>query len=183
MTTTFAALMIEYQRRPVGTLQRELELTDKHGVLRGYRNELNAVDGGVAGREAMVRAVIATVAAHATATLVQASISDGDTITIGGTALTARTAPTLTSEFAIGASDTAAATNLAAAINANATLQKFVWAKSSAGVVTLTSVFPGPVGNFILISKSSTGITLSPTTALGSGASDAVKTLQFGYQP
>jgi hypothetical protein len=182
MTTTYAACLIEYKRRPIDTLRREVDVTEKHQKIRAVRNELNAIDGGVAGREAMVRIILATVAASATATLVQASISAADTITIGGTALTARVTPTLTSEFAIGTTDTESGTNLKNAINANATLQKFVWASSVLGVVTITSVYPGPVGNFILISKSSTGITLSGV-ALASGSSDEMDQLQMGYQP
>ncbi len=48
------------------------------------------------------------------------SFADADTITVNGTQLTGRTTPTLTTEFAVGASNQACANNFMAKINASA---------------------------------------------------------------
>jgi phage tail sheath gpL-like len=60
-------------------------------------------------------------------------------VTIGGTSVTVTE----------GASDTASAALLAAAINANATTKTYVTAAAALGVVTITALEPGTMGNAI----------------------------------
>lgn len=68
-------------------------------------------------------------------------------------------------------SDTASAAALAAAINADATLKQWVVASAVAGVVTITALVPGTVGNAITLVASGTGVTASGARlASGSGA-------------
>lgn len=75
-------------------------------------------------------------------------------------------------QYNIASTDTLAAANLAAAINANAAAGgAMAWvagATSAAAVVTVTSYFPGPVGNGITLTAT-TGNTASGAT-LASGA-------------
>ncbi len=65
-------------------------------------------------------------------------------------------------QYDIGTTDTAAAANLAAAINANSSMVTVATATSAAAVVTVSSFYPGPVGN---------NITLTATTGNTAGAS------------
>lgn len=86
-------------------------------------------------------------AVQASGTITFASFADGDTITINGTTLTGKTSPSGSSQFAVGGSNSACATNAAACINANTTLNTQVVASASAAVVTITALVPGPFGN------------------------------------
>jgi phage tail sheath gpL-like len=99
-------------------------------------------------------------AASATLTLVSAIATDA--ITIGTVTMTATSTPTTNLHWEIdGADDTADAASLAAAINANPTLSKVVVATSAAGVVTVTALVKGVVGNQIPISSADSTITAS----------------------
>lgn len=91
------------------------------------------------------------VAATATATITYASLADGDTIVIFGVTITCRTGTPIANEFKKETDATVSAVNLAAAINANATLSKYMTATSALGVVTLTSNLRGAIGNFLAI--------------------------------
>jgi len=80
-------------------------------------------------------------------------------------------------EFIAGVSDTADAADLAAQINAHATMSEVVSATSAAGVVTVTSKLSGRVGNFLTISESGSTITASGAAlsgGTGGGTSAAV---------
>lgn len=101
-----------------------------------------------------------------TTTLVQASGTvtfTGSTgtvgATIGGTLVTVTWAT----------SDAASATALAAAINANTTVNKWVVATTTGltGVITLTALSGGAVGNNITLALSGTGVTVSGAKLTG----------------
>lgn len=66
-------------------------------------------------------------------------------------------------------SDTNSASLLAAAINAstNALVQNIVTASSAAGVVTISAVVPGVVGNCVTLAASGTGATASGARLTG----------------
>lgn len=87
----------------------------------------------------------------------------GATGAVGGTI-----AGTLKTVTASGG-DTATATALAAAINADATLQTLVEASSVAGVVTIKALAAGVQGNKLTLVASGTGCTASGAT-LANGA-------------
>lgn len=178
--TAHITITAELQDRPIVSLRADNDHTDKRQSMRAFIAELWGI---LTGRRAMVRSCIASACASATATLVAASISADDTITIAGVALTAKVAGNGTTQWTIGATDTISATNLAALINANTSTQKVVRASSALGVVTITCVFPGPVGNEVRLTKSSSGITVTGAGFLASGASDEVDQYQMGFTP
>jgi hypothetical protein len=105
--------------------------------------------------------------AYATGTITLASAVATNTVTIGKTVFTFTSTPTSNTATAVdvevdGASDTADAAALAAAINANTLgAATIVSATSALGVVTLTALVSGVTGNYIALAKSGAPITVS----------------------
>lgn len=108
-------------------------------------------------------------------TLTYASISNNDTMVIGATTLTCVTGtPSGFTQWKKETDATVTATNLVAAITGNTTLNKQVTATSAAGVVTIVSRVPGPIGNCIKLTGS-TGI-VADAAYLEDGAGGAEST-------
>lgn len=105
----------------------------------------------------------------ATATCVQASIVQDDTITIGTVVLTWRTSGSGENQVTIGASNAAAATNLAAAINAHTLLRGVLVATVATNVVTIIYRGADRLGRLIALTETGSGVTLS-AAHLGSAA-------------
>ena len=124
---------------------------------------------------------VAPVAASGTLTLVSAVATDA--VTIGTTTFTATSTPSLSTDWEIdGASDTADAASLAAAINAHATVSQIVTASSALGVVTITAKQKGVVGNFIPLSSADATITASGAFLTGGtgGVTEAAVVYESG---
>jgi phage tail sheath gpL-like len=97
-----------------------------------------------------------------------------DTVVVGGVTFTAEASGATGNQWNIGTTATQTAANLAAAINgsASAAVKGAVTATSVAGVVTVTAIYPGNLGNFYTIAKgtdSGSVCTVSGST-LASGA-------------
>lgn len=94
------------------------------------------------------------------------------TITSGSATatFTAKLSPSGVSEFALGASDTEAATNLAAKITAHPAMLNIVTATSAAAVVTVRAVTAGTAGNSIGMTRVGSPITLNDGATLVNGA-------------
>ena len=122
------------------------------------------------------------VAASATATC--ASVNADDTITIGKTTLTAKASPSGEDQWSQAGSDTADAASLVTKINAHSVLSKLVSATSAAGVVTITSLVKGSIGNHIVLSSSNgsrLAVTGSGYLASGTGGPESsASTFTFG---
>jgi phage tail sheath gpL-like len=140
----------------------------KFGALAGaklqgldpVRELLNGTENGASDRGVSVYVATSTVnAAYATGTLTLSSGSGSVGGTIGGTAVTATWAT----------SDANSAALIAAAINANTTVNKFCSATSSGAVVTITAASSGQIGERITLVASGTGVTASGAN-LGAGA-------------
>lgn len=111
------------------------------------------------------------VAPTQTITCDQSAATADDVVSILGIDLTAKASGASTDEFNIGDNDTDLATNLAAAINAQATLSKFMTAESAAAVVTITLHYSGSLGDYLQTS-SSTVSSGTPFSFSDSGAFD-----------
>lgn len=109
-----------------------------------------------------------TASVRASGTLTMGASSGAVGGTIGGTLKTVTWAT----------SNTASCIALAAAINADATIGKLVYATASGSVVTLTAMAPGPVGNKITLVASGTGVTASGAT-LTAGAGQDVAPVSY----
>lgn len=121
----------------------------------------------------------APVAASGTITLASCAT---DTVTIGGVTFTGSGSPSGDTQFETDGNDTADAAALAAKINAHPTLSKVVSATSALGVVTVTCLVKGVIGNFITLSETGTTITVSGATLSGGtgGAQGTATTYSLG---
>lgn len=95
--------------------------------------------------------------AFASGTLTLSSASGAVGGTVGGTLVT----------VTASGGDTATAAALAAAINADATVKTFVTATSALGVVTVTAISPGTMGNSMSLVASGTGVSASGARLTG----------------
>lgn len=105
------------------------------------------------------RISVVTTAVQATGTITFSSIVADDTVTVNGVVYTAKVSPSGAHEFALGASDTAAAANFAAKLNADTDthITGVVTGSAASGVITLTSTVAGNIGNCITIAISAHG--------------------------
>lgn len=113
---------------------------------------LNALAAGV--RHATVAVGVAAVKASGTVTFTGVGAAD-DTILINGVTFTAKASGATGDQWNKGATLSASAANLAAAINASTTalVAGYVTAAAVAGVVTITAERPGVLGNCITIAE------------------------------
>lgn len=106
--------------------------------------------------------------------------TNGQTATVANVTLTAETSgadPTL-GQFNINASATTVATGIALAINSTPALSGIVTATSALGVVTITAVAPGTIGNGLDLTEAMTNVA---KTAFASGADGTTYTFANGY--
>lgn len=139
-------------------------------------NYFNGLGGGY--NKGTLLVDVASVQASGTVTLASAIATD--TVTINGVVLTAVSGAPAAGQFDISGTNTAAAVSLVAAVAANATLAGMITATNLLGVVTLTAIQPGTVGNAITLA-SSNGTRLAVSAArLASGAAGTQVTYNFG---
>jgi hypothetical protein len=106
----------------------------------------------------------------------------GDTLTINGVAFTARASGAVANEFNISAGNvTVTMDNLVAAINASVSdkVMNIIKASNVAGVLTLTCLVPGSIGNLCTVTESMDNFTLVGTTLTG-GDEDAQTVIENG---
>ena len=117
-----------------------------------------------------------TVGLKATGTVtVGGTVAEGDVITV--------TVKGKSVNYALTSGDTTTtltAVSLAAAINADPEISKYVFATSSGAVVTLSAVKPGLIGNAVTLTSSSTGTTTATAGAatLASGTGNLITPLE-----
>lgn len=111
---------------------------------------------------------VGAVKASGTITVSSTGPTNGQTCTIAGVTLTAKTTGAGTNEFNINASATVVAANIAAAINASPDLLGIVKATSALGVVTVTAEVPGAIGNGLVIVNVNLSNAVFVTLASGS---------------
>lgn len=152
-----------------------------NGDAQGECNELASLFKALAcgafnGSVAVQKASVAAVAASGTYTITYAKLDANDTVTVAGITLTCVTGTPNTVQFKKETDATVTAANLAAKINALATVNIYVTATSALGVVTVTANQAGVVGNLITTAKNSAdadGIAVS-AAALAGGAGGAL---------
>lgn len=116
----------------------------------------------------------APVRATNTLTLTYASISNNDTVVIAGTTLTCVTGTPSGAQFKKQTDATVTAANLVALINSNATLKLLMKASNVAGVVTMTLLQFGAIGNQTPLVGSTGMVVGAATFASGAGGAETV---------
>jgi hypothetical protein len=113
----------------------------------------------------------------ASGTVTCAGVNAADTVTVAGQAFTAVNGGSPTSvQFDMSGTDTQTAANLAAALTAHTTIGKYVKASNVAGVVTITAVSNGYLGNLVTLATSNNTRLAKSGTSLASGAGNNVQT-------
>lgn len=99
--------------------------------------------------------------AQATGTVTFSSLANNNTITVNGVVFTAKTSgATGNNQFNLGANDTAAAVNFAAALNSSGAPAKIIGvvsASPAAAVTTITFIEAGAIGNLGTLAISANG--------------------------
>ncbi len=110
-----------------------------------------------------VEEMVGAIQALATVTVSTGGSSNGETMSIANVTLTAETSgadPTL-GQFNISATADTQAASMVTAINTVAALQGIVTASHVLGVITLTSVIAGVVGNGLQLSEALTNVAIT----------------------
>lgn len=116
----------------------------------------------------------------ATGTVTLSAFANADTFTINGVVFTGKTAAPGANEFLLGADDTSAAAAAVIVINANTTLDGMVIATSALGVITLTALVPGELGNAVTLAISAHGSVSGSGRMTGGTNGDQETTHYFG---
>jgi hypothetical protein len=173
---------------PVATLQNIL--TDSASRPKPYGQKVKNFFAGCLGgaRSATVKFGAVTQSADAVAASVVGTFTGApsvdDTITVNGVAFTAKASGATGNQFNIGGTVTITATNFVTAFNASASAAAsgLMVASSLSGVVTITCLQPGLIGNAIQCSESCSNFAFAASaTALsgGTGNLPVLTTCQF----
>lgn len=144
-------------------------------ALNNFIDYLGALSGG--NQMALLTVKVAAVQASGTLTVATGGSTAAQACTILNVTFTGRASNPSTNEFVVSATAATQAANMAAAINASASLTGKVTATSALGVVTITSVVPGLVGNGLQLSAGNlANVTLG---AFASGTDGTAYDLDF----
>lgn len=176
MATIYDVVIISHDETSTND-QRDLIAETGHSMLAGLKlkDYFKRITSGI--RPGVVQTKVNAVRASGTITF--SSLANNDTITVAGLVLTAKTSGATGDQFNLGADDTAAAANAAAAINANAATDGLVVASSALGVVTVTALVPGELGNLVGLAISAHG-SVSGALLTGGTNGDVERTHYYG---
>ncbi len=153
--------------------------TDPNLSMKRFCSYLNGMTGGNYTSGISTLMTVGSAQATGTVTFTSTGPTDTETMTILGTTFTAVAGTPTNNQFQINASPTTVAANLAAAINASTTalINRNVTATSALGVVTITAIVPGTIGNFFTLTESMSNTAVSG--AVFTGGTDATTTYTF----
>jgi hypothetical protein len=117
-----------------------------HDAINNFTSYVEGVNGGEA-PGASFAFKVGAVQAAGTLTVATGGSTAAQACTICNVTLTGRASNPATNEFVVSATAATQAANMAAAINASASFAGKVTASANLGVVTLTAVVPGVLGN------------------------------------
>lgn len=138
----------------------------KHRSFENLSSYFAAIGGAV--YSGAIHEVTGAVQATGLLTVTSTGPTNGQTAVVANQTITAVTSGAVPAngEFNINASATVVATGIALAINSIVALSGVVTATSALGVVTITAVAPGIIGNGLQLSEALTNVT---ATAFASG--------------
>jgi phage tail sheath gpL-like len=176
MATIYQMLVLAHDETSAN-VQRDLYAETGYKELAGLKIK-NYVNNCLAGAHPVtVQTKINAVKATGTITL-SAHVAT-DTVTVNGITFTCVASGATGAQYNVGADDTETAAALAAALNANTTLDGMIVATSALGVVTLTALVPGELGNAVTLVISAHG-SVSAARMAGGTNGDQETTHYFG---
>lgn len=148
--------------------------SDAEGSTRRLSDHLKGLMAKVFSTGALLE--LNTGAAKATATLTVSSTgsSADETVTIANVVFTAKASGATGNQFNVSTTPATQAASMAAAINASPDLAGIVTAEAALGVVTLTAVVPGALGNGLQISEALTNVALAAFSGGSDGSSYSI---------
>jgi phage tail sheath gpL-like len=154
MATVFQMLVVAHDETQAN-VERDLYAETGYKELAGVKlnDYIKRCTSGI--NNATVQTKINAVKATGTITL--SSHVATNTVTVNGIAFACVASGATGAQYNVGADDTETAVNLAAALNANTTLDGMIVATSALGVVTVTALVPGELGNAITLAISANG--------------------------
>lgn len=149
------------------TMQYKLGIDNNARTLNGEAVQAFHASVSDGAQASFTKVATGLVQASATITVTSTGPTNTQTGTVLGRTITAVTSGAVpaSGQFNINASPTVVATGIALAINSLSTLSGIVTATSALGVVTVTAVEPGVLGNGYQLAN----VNLSNTTFSGSG--------------
>ncbi len=165
-------LTVNVDRASVSDIARDA--TDDRGGVKAVEKLISKIGSGAySGSIGIQTSTAAAARASGTITLTYASVANNDTVTIAGITLTCVTGSPTGAQFKKEVDLATTTQNLVNLINNLATLNIYVSATRSAGVVTVTAHQSGIIGNLITLATSNgTGFALS-ASALANGTGGA----------
>lgn len=140
-------------------------------ALQSLEQFFAAVQGGAQDSNG-ITVLVGAVQAVGTVTFSSTGPTNGQSGTIAGVEFTAVTSGATGNQFNISATPATVAANLAAAINASSDLAGIVTAESVSGVVHITAVVPGLIGNGLVLDAGDLANTVAAGLAGGSDGTE-----------
>lgn len=171
------SIVVVTNEETTGNVQSDLIAETGHSMLAGLKlnDFFKRISSGM--RPAIVQTKVNAVKSTGTVTLVSHLATH--TVTVNGIVFTCVASGAVGDQYNVGGTDTLTAVNVAAVINANATLDGMVVATSSVNVVTITSLLPGEIGNAVTLAISAGG-SVSAARMSGGTNGDAERTHNYG---
>lgn len=176
MATIYDLLVVAHDETSAND-QRDLYAETGYSMLAGLKI-VDFFKKCVSGSHpATVQTKINAVKASGTVTL-SAHVAT-DTVTVNGITFTCMASGATGNQYNVGGTDSITGDNLASALNANATLVTMISAANASGVVTLTALVPGALGNAVTLAISAHGSVSAARMASGANG-DTETTHYFG---
>lgn len=178
MATSLLKIVINDPNTTSTTSTRDFFAKSRHVYLQNLVDRCRAFVSGTAhGSGAVFTQAELASQTQATGTVTCASASAADTVTVGNIVFTAVSGTPSGNQFKVGVSNTADGLSLATAINANTSLNPYVSAGNASGVVTISSVNLGALGNLLQLSSSNN--TRLAVVGMASGVDATITTYNF----
>lgn len=120
-------------------------------------------------------------AVKASGTITLSSHVNTNTVTVNGIQFSCVASGATGNQYNVGGTDAETATNLAAALNANATLDGMIIASANGAVVTVEALYPGEIGNALTLAISANG-SVSGARLTGGTNGSQTSTVYYGSQ-
>jgi phage tail sheath gpL-like len=176
MATIYDMVVVAHDETSTNA-QRDLIAESGYSMLAGLKlkDYFKMITSGI--RPGVVQTKVNAV--KATGTITFSSHANTNTTTLNGITFTCVTSGATGNQYNVGADDAATAVNAAAAYNANTTLDGMVVATAASGVVTLTALVPGEMGNAFTLAISANG-SVSAARMAGGTNGDVERTHYYG---